>query len=83
VHASLTAVLDQLAADTISGLIAFVVPGPDAYSVAQGLSDSVPGGIAANGTGFMLNSLDNFYPVPEEPMRMLVQALATRTAEHI
>src|SRR5919204_3213071 len=33
--------------DTFSGLVAFVVPGSDPYSVAQGASTSEPGGIAA------------------------------------
>jgi hypothetical protein len=83
VPAPLTSLLDQLATDTINGLIAFVVPGPDAYSVAQGVSDAVPGGIAADGTAFLLNALDNFYPVPEEPLRLLVQALATGLSDHV
>jgi len=68
---------DALARDTISGLVAFVVPGPDAYSVAQGVSDTAPGGLAADGVGFMLNALDNFFPVPQEPLRLLAQSLVT------
>jgi hypothetical protein len=75
--AQLAPVLDALSTDTINGLIAFVVPGPDAYSVAQGVSDTKPGGIAANGAGFLLSSLDFFYPVPQEPLRLLVQSLET------
>ena len=74
---ALAPLFDALAADTINGLVAFVVPGPDAYSVAQGVHDTAPGGLDADGTAFMLNALDNFYPVPQEPLRMLVQALAT------
>ncbi len=73
----LAPIFDELATDTINGLVAFVVPGPDAYSVAQGVSDTAPGGIDADGTAFMLNALDNFYPVPQEPLRLLVQALTT------
>jgi hypothetical protein len=76
-------VFDALAADTINGLVAFVLPGPDAYSVAQGVSDTAPGGVAADGTNFMLNALDNFYPVPQEPLRMLVQALATGLSSNV
>ncbi len=83
VPSPVTSLLDQLAADTVSGLVAFVVPGPDAYSVRQGVSDSVPGGIAADGTNFMLSSLDNFYPVPAEPLRLLVQALATGLSDNV
>jgi hypothetical protein len=37
----------DLVHDTLDGLIAFVVPGPDAYSIAQGVSTSEPGGIDA------------------------------------
>jgi hypothetical protein len=74
---TLAPIFDALSTDTINGLVAFVVPGPDAYSVAQGMHDTQPGGLAADGTAFMLNALDNFYPVPQEPLLMLVQALAT------
>lgn len=81
--ADLTPVFDALSTDTINGLIAFVVPGPDAYSVAQGMSDSAPGGLAADGTAFMLNALDNFYPVPQEPLLLLVQALATGISSNL
>jgi hypothetical protein len=70
-------IFDALATDTLNGLVAFVVPGPDSYSVAQGVSDSAPGGIAADGTNFMLNALDNFFPLPQEPLRLLVQSLTT------
>ena len=53
------------------------MPGPDDYSVAQGVSDNAPGGIDADATAFMLNALDNFYPVPQESLRLLVQSLTT------
>lgn len=81
--ADLAPVFDALSSDTISGLVAFVVPGPDAYSVAQGVHDTAPGGLAADGSAFMLNALDNFYPVPQEPMRLLVQALATGISSNL
>jgi hypothetical protein len=74
---ALAPLFEALATDTISGLVAFVVPGPDAYSVAQGVSDAAPGGLAADGVAFMLNALDNFYPVPQEPLRLLAQSLVT------
>jgi hypothetical protein len=76
-------VFDALATDTLNGLVAFVVPGPDAYSVAQGVSDAAPGGIAADGTSFMANALDNFYPLPQEPLRLLVQSLTTGLTANI
>ncbi|HWD54190.1 MAG TPA: hypothetical protein VG346_03670 [Acidimicrobiales bacterium] len=75
--ATLSPIFDALSKDTINGLVAFVVPGPDAYSVAQGMHDTAPGGLDADGTAFMLNALDNFYPVPQEPLLLLVQALTT------
>jgi hypothetical protein len=83
VPAPVASLLDQLATDTINGLIAFVVPGPDPYSVAQGVSDTVPGGIDADGTAFLLNALDNFFPVPAEPLSLLVQALATGLSDKV
>ena len=73
----LAPIFDALSTDTFNGLVAFVVPGPDQYSVAQGVSDGAPGGIDADATAFMLNALDNFYPVPQEPLRLLVQSLTT------
>jgi hypothetical protein len=79
----LAPIFDQLSLDTMNGLIAFVVPGPDAYSVAQGVSDTIAGGIDAGGTGFMLNALDNFVPVPQEPLRLLVQAVTTGLVDNL
>ena len=83
VPAPVASLLDQLATDTINGLIAFVVPGPDPYSVAQGVFDPVTGGIDADGTAFLLNALDNFFPVPAEPLSLLVQALATGLSDKV
>ena len=48
--------------DTFNGLIAFVVPGPDAYSVAQGVSTPEPGGIDANVTDALIATLDGLLP---------------------
>jgi hypothetical protein len=79
----LTPVFDALSKDTINGLVAFVVPGPDLYSLAQGVHDTAPGGLAADGSAFMLNALDNFYPVPQEPLLLLVQALATGISSNL
>lgn len=79
----LAPVFDELSKDTINGLVAFVVPGPDLYSVAQGVHDTAPGGLAADGSAFMLNALDNFYPVPQEPLRLLAQALATGISSNL
>jgi hypothetical protein len=44
--------------DTLNGLLAFVVPGPDAYSVAQGSSDDAPGGVEAGVMEVLIRTLD-------------------------
>jgi hypothetical protein len=48
--------------DTLNGLSAFVVPGPDAYSVAQGVSTAEPGAIAALATEIFIPILDGSVP---------------------
>jgi hypothetical protein len=70
-------VLEELARDTFSGLIAFVVPGPDPYSVAQGVTTSAPGGIDAGAVEFLLHAADHFAPFPDEYFRPIVRSLAT------
>ena len=47
------------------------------------MSDTAPGGIAADATSFMLTALDDFFPIPEEPMRLLVQAVTTGLAANL
>jgi|SRR5712691_11727580 len=44
--------------DTLNGLLAFVAPGPDAYSVAQGVSTVEPGGLDAGVTEVLIETLD-------------------------
>jgi len=48
----------DLVHDTLNGLQAFVVPGPDVYSVGQGVSTVQPGGVDANVTEVLIESLD-------------------------
>ena len=50
----------DLTRDTLDGLVAFVVPGPDPYSVAQGQSTAEPGGIDAGATRMLIDLLDRF-----------------------
>lgn len=50
----------DLTRDTMNGLVAFVVPGPDAYSKAQGQGSKTPGAIAAKTTGAVIELLDRF-----------------------
>jgi hypothetical protein len=54
----------DLTRDTLNGLVAFVTPGDDEYSVAQGDSTKGPGGIAAGTTGAMIEALDGLVPAP-------------------
>jgi hypothetical protein len=48
--------------DTLNGLIAFMVPGDDPYSVAQGQTAPGPGGVAANVVRTFIGNLDMFVP---------------------
>ncbi|MFN2495417.1 MAG: hypothetical protein ABR608_05865 [Pseudonocardiaceae bacterium] len=70
-------VLAELARDTLNGLSTFVFPGSDVYSQAQGTPQAEPGGLAAKATDFLLDSLDNFVPFPDEIAQPIAQALAT------
>ena len=49
---------EDLLLDTMNGFVAFVVPGPDPYSVAQGLTTPEPGGLAAHATAFLIGALN-------------------------
>jgi hypothetical protein len=50
--------------DALNGLVAFSVPGPDPYSVAQGQSTKEPGGIDAGATDLLIELLDRFVGLP-------------------
>jgi hypothetical protein len=73
-------VLGQLARDTLNGFIAYIVPGADEYSRAQGTPRSEPGGIAAGGTEFLIENLDRFMPVRNDLVRPASSALVTALA---
>jgi hypothetical protein len=60
-EAAQAATLD-LTHDTFSGLLAFVVPGSDTYSVAQGLSTTEPGGVDAGATEVLITTVDESTP---------------------
>jgi hypothetical protein len=68
-------VLAELARDTFNGLAAFVVPGPDEYSVAQGMTSPTPGAMAAKTTDFLIKAADFFVPFPDAYLRPIVAAL--------
>src|SRR4051812_14498857 len=48
--------------DTYNGLVAFVVPGNDAYSKAQDEHAKGPGGIAAGAVTAIMTGLDHYVP---------------------
>src|SRR4051812_4199317 len=52
----------DLTADTLSGLVAFVAPGDDAYSIAQGERADGPGGIGAGAVPALIANLDDYVP---------------------
>jgi hypothetical protein len=53
---------DDVVADTLSGLIAFILPGDDDFSRAQGDSTKEPGGLAAGTLPVFIRNLDAFVP---------------------
>ena len=56
----------DLVHDALSGLLAFIVPGPDTYSVAQGVSTVEPGGVGAGVAEVLIRTLDLTVPfVPQ------------------
>ncbi|TMK45028.1 MAG: twin-arginine translocation signal domain-containing protein [Actinobacteria bacterium] len=55
----------DLVEDTFNGLVAFMLPGNDAYSVLQGETADGPGGIAAGGAKALIASLDRYLPTPQ------------------
>ena len=57
----------NLVRDTLNGLVAFIWPGDDEYSTAQGDSRDGPGAIAADTTTILIQSLDEFLPAPDGP----------------
>jgi hypothetical protein len=54
---------EDVVQDTLSGLIAFVLPGDDDFSRAQGDSTNEPGGLAAGTLPVFIRNLDAFVPV--------------------
>jgi hypothetical protein len=48
--------------DTFNGLLAFVVPGPDEYSLSQGVSTPEPGGVDAAAATVLIATLDASTP---------------------
>lgn len=75
------AALHTLARDTLSGHAAFILPGPDAYSLAQGASDPEPGGVAALVPDFLLLGIDFYLQSPDLLARPITAAVAPRLGD--
>jgi hypothetical protein len=56
----------DLVTETFNGLAAFVVPGPDAYSVAQGESTTEPGGVDGFVAPALIQGLNFAAPFPPD-----------------
>ena len=54
----------DLVRDTLNGLIAFLLPGDEIYSRAQGETADGPGGIGAGATEALVANLDRYLPSP-------------------
>ncbi|MGW6282612.1 hypothetical protein [Kribbella sp. NPDC055071] len=74
-------VLAELARDTMNGLTVFAMPGRDPYSRTQGTPSPTPGAIEAGATDFIINSLDNFVPFPDEIAQPVGAALVSGLAD--
>jgi len=54
----------QAVGDALNGLLAFIVPGSDSFSIAQGVSTANPGGVDAGGLDVLIEALDLAGPPP-------------------
>jgi hypothetical protein len=72
--------LEALARDTFDGFASMVVPGHDAYSVAQGVSAVGPGAIDAGVSTMLMNTFDHFIALPDLALANIAVALSTGLA---
>src|SRR4051794_39471483 len=72
------AAVPDLVTDTFNGLGAFVVPGPDPYSVAQGESTTEAGGIDVFATPALIEGLT--FAQPSQPLASIVASLLNMVA---
>lgn len=75
------AVLGELARDTFNGIVTFVVPGADPYSVAQGVHHPGEGALDARATDFLIRAADFFVPLPDGAARAVIAGLRTSAGD--
>ncbi len=75
----------DLVHETLNGLVAFIVPGPDPYSVTQGVSTEEPGGMDANITDAFIVTLDLAQPqtVPLPPLSVTAATVLNNVAQAV
>lgn len=66
--------IELLVRDTYSGLAVFAVPGPDRYSVAQGVTSLTPGGVEARSPELIRHTLDFYISWPDAYLHALAAA---------
>ena len=70
----------DLTHDTFNGLLAFILPGSDAYSIAQGVSTADEGGVNAGVTDVLIHTIDlstPFVPNFSAQVAAILNGLAT------
>jgi hypothetical protein len=60
----MAAQLSVVTRSTMAGVVAFLVPGNDLYSLAQGRYSLLQGGVAAKGDAFLVYMFNNYLPLP-------------------
>jgi hypothetical protein len=77
---------DDLVRDTVNGLVAFIVPGDDVYSRAQGVVVAGPGGVGAGATPAVIEVLDFFASDAQGrpvPLSRVVATLLNSAAQRV
>ncbi len=71
--------------ETLNGLVAFIVPGSDPYSVTQGVSTEEPGGVDANITDALIVTLNLAQPqtVPLPPLSVAAAVVLNNAAQAV
>ena len=67
---------------TMSGLVAFIVPGRDRYSRAQGTRSRTPGGIEAGAVKPLILTLDRFLPA-SPPLSATAATILNEVAKNV